>query len=386
MAAKFNLLSSQMRLGDFETAQVVATDLTDKATVICLYVFGQSAVFSFAGNDLRHFNQLVNEIDEEVSQLDLALDKHGEMLLCKLSEHLQIETYPGCIPAKAKEEKETASVQFYSISQLSRMHGLNAKPQVFDLLVREGIIEKATKYVLTPKGIEIGGEYRTGDDGGKWPVWPESALLPYLLDLKRKHINALPFERFYHITHLDNLKGILASGILPHQNSSQRVDISDGAVQDRRRKKDSVHNLPIHSYTPLYLNPRNAMMYRVQEECGDSIVVLGVRKKVLESNKFIFSDMNAASDMATFSNDLEKLCGRDWLPVFQKSWSADGVTNLSAKSTMMAECLIANSVDVIFLDSILCLTRRTMDRAEIIINNFRHLNVYLAVDHRVFFG
>lgn len=88
MAAKYNVMSGQIVFNDFNATQAVATDLTDKATVICMLEFGKPAVLRFAGNDLRQLNELVSKIDEEVAQLNLNPDKHGEMLLRRLSEYL----------------------------------------------------------------------------------------------------------------------------------------------------------------------------------------------------------------------------------------------------------------------------------------------------------
>lgn len=88
MAAKYNVMSGQIVFNDYNANQEVATDLTDKATVICMLEFGQPAVLGYSGNDLRKFNELVNEVDEEVAQLNLNPDQHGDMLLTKLGEHL----------------------------------------------------------------------------------------------------------------------------------------------------------------------------------------------------------------------------------------------------------------------------------------------------------
>lgn len=53
-----------------------------------MFEFGQQAVLRFAGNDLRQINELVSKIDKEVAQLNLNPDKHGGMLLRRLSEYL----------------------------------------------------------------------------------------------------------------------------------------------------------------------------------------------------------------------------------------------------------------------------------------------------------
>jgi hypothetical protein len=88
MAAKYNIMTRQVGLNDLTKRQEILNDLNDKAVVICFTEFGQSAVFGYAGNDLRSFNELVQKIDNEVAQLDLSPDQHGSMLLSKLRAYL----------------------------------------------------------------------------------------------------------------------------------------------------------------------------------------------------------------------------------------------------------------------------------------------------------
>ncbi|OEU69502.1 MAG: hypothetical protein BA863_08195 [Desulfovibrio sp. S3730MH75] len=88
MAAKYNIMGGQIVLNDYAATQEITTDLTDKATVICMFEFGQPAVIGYAGNDLSPFNELVNNVDDEVAQQNLNPDQHGDLLLRKLSEHL----------------------------------------------------------------------------------------------------------------------------------------------------------------------------------------------------------------------------------------------------------------------------------------------------------
>ena len=88
MAAKYNIISGQVGLDEYTNKQEIVNDLNDKATVIFISEFGQSAVFGYAGGDLRSFNELVAKIDNEVAELDLSPDQHGSMLLRKLREYL----------------------------------------------------------------------------------------------------------------------------------------------------------------------------------------------------------------------------------------------------------------------------------------------------------
>lgn len=76
-------------IGDFQKTQAIVTDLTDKSVAICIFAFGQPAVFGYAGGDLSQLNILINNIDDQVATLDLEPVQHGEQLLKKLGEYLQ---------------------------------------------------------------------------------------------------------------------------------------------------------------------------------------------------------------------------------------------------------------------------------------------------------
>jgi len=84
MAAKHNLMSMPTRVTEIESKQRLVTELTDKATWICALVLGKEALVGYAGADLREFNGLVSEIDDQVATRNLEPEKHGEMLLINL--------------------------------------------------------------------------------------------------------------------------------------------------------------------------------------------------------------------------------------------------------------------------------------------------------------
>ena len=91
MAAKHNLMSLPSGLNEYSEKQTIVTDLTDKATAICIFEFGQATIFGFASGDLRQLNELINNIDEGVAQQDLEPEQHGSMIFRKLSEVLRPE-------------------------------------------------------------------------------------------------------------------------------------------------------------------------------------------------------------------------------------------------------------------------------------------------------
>ena len=74
----------------------------------------------------------------------------------------------------------------------------------------------------------------------------------------------------YHITHLDNLPGILRTGCLHchrqlHQAGQHPVNIAYQGIQDRRAST----RVPcgpggvLHDYVPFYFAPRSPMLYAI---------------------------------------------------------------------------------------------------------------------------
>lgn len=88
MAAKRNLMSMPTSVSAIESKQKLITEMTDKATWICGLVLGTNAIVRRFGTDLREFNGLVMELDEQVAAHNLEPEKHGEMLLSNLRNYL----------------------------------------------------------------------------------------------------------------------------------------------------------------------------------------------------------------------------------------------------------------------------------------------------------
>lgn len=88
-AAKHNATMLPTGIGDFQETQAIVTDLTDKSVAICIFAFGQPAVFGYTGGDLSQLNILINNVDDQVAALDLEPEQHGEQLLKRLGGYLQ---------------------------------------------------------------------------------------------------------------------------------------------------------------------------------------------------------------------------------------------------------------------------------------------------------
>lgn len=87
-AAKYNLMSMPSGLNEFDKNQALVTDLTDKTVLICMLAFGRAAVLEYNDGDLSSFNELVDQIDEQVASLNLYPEQHGDKILEILSHHL----------------------------------------------------------------------------------------------------------------------------------------------------------------------------------------------------------------------------------------------------------------------------------------------------------
>jgi hypothetical protein len=114
------------------------------------------------------------------------------------------------------------------------------------------------------------------------------------------------WTHFYHMTHNRNLEGILRHGILAwsraHSEGLIEKDISDLSVQQRRNRPEPVFKQSIHDYAPLYLNPKNPMLY-VRKHIQHEIVILFISPTVLDNRQHVFTNGNAAAGATQFSRD-----------------------------------------------------------------------------------
>jgi len=168
----------------------------------------------------------------------------------------------------------------------------------------------------------------------------------------------------FHITHIDNLRSILKSGLLSHDNPYKKIDISDQDVNRNRDKTEVVYGNNLHNYVPFYFNCRNAMLYKTQKEFGKNIIILLFEKNIMLEDGVIFTNKNAATSDVKFTNDIEGLLDNgfiNWDNVNKTRWEKDGVVNVDVKRTMMAEVLALNEVDVNKIHTICCQTNYIKD-------------------------
>ena len=188
-------------------------------------------------------------------------------------------------------------------------------------------------------------------------------------------LNKIPLKNgyIYHMTHIEHLPSILAHGLLSHNNPYKKHDISNKSANDKRERIEPIHNRSVHEYVPFYFNPRNAMLFVVQKEHGDNIVLLEIKKEILLLNGVIFTNGNAAAQSLCFADDIDDLLNSsfiNWNEVFATSWSdANENVKNEKKFKMMAEVLVPDMVPSAMIAGIVCQNPSVCEKVTRILNN-----------------
>ncbi|OQK17968.1 hypothetical protein AU255_08960 [Methyloprofundus sedimenti] len=155
-------------------------------------------------------------------------------------------------------------------------------------------------------------------------------------------LNHYGISYLYHITHINNLPSILASGLLSHSLAHQQcdlTDISDLEVNARRTLKDPIFRRHLHEYVPTYFTPRNPMSY-LRRELANELVILKLNRELLLQADSLFTDGNAACCQTHFFNNLNALDQLDWDCLNSRYWN----DYIGGKRKRCAEMLIPNSI------------------------------------------
>lgn len=162
----------------------------------------------------------------------------------------------------------------------------------------------------------------------------------------------------YHITHVKNLKSVLACGTLNCKRDMQAQDrtyrnIAHQNIQDRR-KSTVVPCGPggvLHDYVPFYFAPRSPMLFAINcggvAGCpdGQSPVVHLVSTAQAVSSAgldFVFTDGHGTMAMTDFYEDLADLDNVDW-PVMQLKYWRDTPDDNDRSRRRQAEFLVHES-------------------------------------------
>ena len=111
-------------------------------------------------------------------------------------------------------------------------------------------------------------------------------------------------DRLYYICPLKNIPSISEHGILSwneiEKHAIAHADISLQEAQARRARPEPVFERSVHDYVPLYINPRNPMLY-LRKDLREYLAIIHVSLNAITGKDHIFTDGNAASKHTSFS-------------------------------------------------------------------------------------
>ena len=129
----------------------------------------------------------------------------------------------------------------------------------------------------------------------------------------------------WHITHKKNVPTILRNGLMSKSSvtraGSTIVDIADPEVQERRGGQDEYYNRPIHEYVPLYINPRNPMLFKRKVINRDLCLLQISLDVLLPPHEYLLSDGNVASSATKLYDDISRIDQLPWEVLDAEYWS-----------------------------------------------------------------
>lgn len=161
--------------------------------------------------------------------------------------------------------------------------------------------------------------------------------------------------RIYHITHLRNLRGILARGGLccdavAHAEGLCEVSIAHAHIKERRRRRlvPAGPQGALADYVPFYFATRSPMLYTISRgnvagyEDGQARVlylVSSVERVLRERVPFVFSDGHADMELSAFYTDHADLRRVDW-KIMRATYWHDTNEDPDRKRRRQAEFLV----------------------------------------------
>ena len=165
----------------------------------------------------------------------------------------------------------------------------------------------------------------------------------------------------YHITHLDNLPGILQTGCLHCQQQLGKaglhpVSVAYPGIQDRRAITSILCGPggSLHDYVPFYFAPRSPMLYAIHKNRVEGYdggqtplvhLVSSVAQMETTGHPFVFSDGHATMSFTRFFTELKNLDQIDW-PLMAATYWHDTPQDPDRKRRRQAEFLVYNKVSL----------------------------------------
>ena len=164
-------------------------------------------------------------------------------------------------------------------------------------------------------------------------------------------------RRIYHITHMDNLASIVQSGGLESDakraaSASGTQEIGMSTIKQRRTANPVAVNpgTTVADYVPFYFCPRSIMLYVIHRGNHPELHYKGGQEPILHLSaelsvvlawlqksgvRWAFSNANAGSTYARFSNNAQEIATLDWAAI-----GARDFRDPSVKEGKQAEFLV----------------------------------------------
>lgn len=185
------------------------------------------------------------------------------------------------------------------------------------------------------------------------------------------------FRRYYYIAHTSNLASICAKGLLSYNTIKNidilHADIADLGAQRWRDRPEPIYGRPIHDYVPLFINPRNPMLF-LRRDWHAELAILKISSSVLDCCSHIYTDGNAASRDTKFSTGRDVV--NEAIPVLTANFWTE---HNDGKRRRCAEVLIYPNVQPMFLEGAIC---SNIETAQLVRQSY---NLVAVVDPHMFF-
>ena len=197
----------------------------------------------------------------------------------------------------------------------------------------------------------------------------------------------------YHITHIENLPSIAATGLLSYNSMQvqerEYINIAYQNIQDRR----ATTMVPcgdrgtLHDYVPFYFAPRSPMLYTIHKgnvpgysEGQTSVVHLVSTAEAIQTAgfTFAFTDGHAIMAYSEFFDNLDRLDRIDWEIMKSRFW-ADTEEDNDRKRRRQAEFLVRDCCPWKLIKEIGVANRQVIGKVRASLQNFTY-NPPIKVD------
>lgn len=202
--------------------------------------------------------------------------------------------------------------------------------------------------------------------------------------LSNQHLQNIPFGGLFYTAHIENIESILKLGILSHNIAHEKgvvnVDISNKQVNERRNRIEATLGGNIHDFAPLYINPKNPMLYYLcMNGKRENLILLSISPHILLHDDVSFSDGNAAVSSTRFYNNINDFNRLNWSVIKDNYWTK----HPDGKRIMCSEVLVKNTIPIYFINSIYVYNENILNKILPLFPN--HLGITTEINKNLFF-